>query len=200
MILNRQTTEHIEKSKKTLIIPFPAAMWGGEICPEQDNRLITTHFVWNLICAFHTKNNYPQIMCAGGLPNSKGITLAKSLAEYLANKNRHVQDYIILGEEQSTHTGQQIRFMEDQIRQEGYDLVFVVSNWWHLRGILRLFKNCHYSMPIIGIASPTYGSLPHRFSRAIQELIRYIMILTIDKKGTFFDYDTERRAQEALTK
>ncbi|MFA6493287.1 MAG: YdcF family protein [Patescibacteria group bacterium] len=203
MAPGRQLISALEKSNKPLIIPFPAAMFGSEFCFEQNARLKKALQLW-----YRIDFKSPQILCAGGLQDSKGISLAKNMKNILWRRIERLafphkvtvemEKAIILGEEESTHTAEQIRFMKSFIEESNFDLLIIVSNWWHLRGILRLFRNCNYKMPVIGVASPTCGSAPHRLSRAIQETIRWFVILTIDKKGYFFDRFREKRKQDAL--
>lgn len=189
--------KRIRDAESILIIPFPAAMWGSEYCPEQNQRLDTTLDLYQGIISWRGSNRGVKIMLNGGLPDRYGITLARCMAGYLVKKMKTIENNLQIGEKLSTHTGEQVRMMKQAIIDEDYDLIFVVSNWWHLRGILKLMKNVGYPMPVIGIPSPTAGSIPHRLSRAIQETIRLLTILTFDPQGHLFDADAKKRKFKA---
>lgn len=200
-MLDKKTLRAINRAKKILIVPFPAAMWGGKYSLEQMKRLETAFRLWEFI-GKHSGKGFPAILCAGGLANYFGTSLAKSMAQELLRlgKRTPIKKYLIRDEEDSTHTGEQVRLMKFQILDGGYDLLLPVSGYWHLKGIVRLFRNCGYPMPIVGVPSPTAGSILHRASRAVQEMIRVVMIETIDRRGRYFDRDAARRKSDACSK
>lgn len=188
-------------AQKPLIIPFPASMYGGQRCPEEINRLEFTIKVWQTIQ--EVKHSAPKVLCAGGLPNHNGLTLAKDMAYYLIEKCPGIEGSVIIGEQESTHTAQQIRWMRNLIHNEGFDVLVIISNWWHLRRINILFAThpiYYLDKEVILAASPTCGAIGRRFSRAIQEAIMCLLALTIDPQGFLFDSQTEKRRAQARQK
>lgn len=190
---------------RILIIPFPKDMWGGQHHFESKIRILTTILIAN---DFHKYGKRVSILCEGGLANHEGLTLAQdaqnNLLEANINDNKvFTSEELILGEQKSTHTGQQVRLSLSDIEEieeiEGqFDLIIAVSNKWHLMTIVRLYKN--FGLHVIGLHSPTGGSMLYRLSQMVQGIIRIIMTATIDQEGTFFDKYIKERNLNASKK
>lgn len=199
MSLDKKILDTIAKQSKIALIPFPNSMYGGERTKEELDRLKETHYFWGEI--FRQTNMCADILCAGGLPNRFGLTLATDMAEFLKHLFGGVyDDHIIIGEQESTHTAQQIILMRSQILACDYKLVIPISNRWHLRRIGRYFKLLLPEVPILPIISEFNAPRVKLLSRMTQEYIMYLMTFTIDRDGTFFDRDSVRRIHAASTK
>lgn len=199
MSLDKKITDTIAQQGKIALIPFANSMYGGERTKEELDRLEKTHYFWGEI--FWQTNMCADILCAGGLPNRFGITLAADMAEFLKYLSGGVfDDHIIIGEQESTHTAQQIKLMRSQILACDYKLIIPISNRWHLQRIRRYFKLLLPEVPILPVISEFNAPRVKLLSRMTQEYIMYLMTFTIDRDGTLFDRDSARRIHAASAK
>lgn len=197
MILELLDLNKISQAKKPCLIPFAAGLYAGEYPPEEINRLNCTINIYNEIYTCSLKKT--DILCTGDLTNRHSFSLAKAMQDYLWEK--HIDpDHVLIAEEESCHTGHQIRVMRDFILTQGYDLLIPISNWWHLRRIMRQMKYWYKEIPILPVASPAAGSTLAKIKNALKETILYGMALTIDRDGRHFDYCIKDRKERAAQK
>lgn len=192
---------------KVLIVPFAKAMRGGEDHPEQVARIITAYNQWY---SYFVRDHDVQILCSSGLANSQGISLARTLSDafrrlpMLPSFQMHLRQSILIGEQESTHTGENIR-LSKSVLESGYDLVICVSSPGflflpgHVDRIKRLMRNTCPDVRAEFVPCKPCGSWLYRLVRGITELI-LIAELWFDPEASFFDRSHEKRIHEARSK
>ena len=211
MYLDITAIDKIRESTKPCIIPFSAQGYGGERPQEEINHLSVVAEIWEDILIQARSQNKPSlfdrrtdILCAGNLKNRFGLSLAKDMENFLSDSLygtwRFFPASLLIAEENSCHTGHQVREMRDFILEQRYDLLILVSNYWHLKRICKLIRYWYDDIPILPIASPTSGSIFYRFFNAIKEIGLYLMVCTIDFDGKFWDRVIEKRTLNASQK
>ena len=201
---------------KILIIPFPKAMWGGQRHPEQTERLKTAYELWleyDFMCGHDV-----TILCSSGLANSQGISLGQTLRQKIIQISNESgmppipQSDVKTGEEESTHTGENIRFLKKFLepgtepdQNPRWDKVICVTSPGflflpgHTARIRRLMRNIVPNLPVEVVPCKPYGSLPYRIMRGITEFI-LIMMLWVDPQAKLLDRSREKRIADAASK
>lgn len=182
---------------KILLYPHPKDMWGGQRSPEHTSRMAHTIKVWREL----SLDNEVWVYCSGGLPNRTGLTLAQDMAAQLMEIEPKIGPFLIIGEQNSTHTGQAVCFSSSYGYLIGWDRIIIISNRWHLLRIGSYLQ--HYMVVphrIEKAPSPSWGQLFYQISRTVQELILYLDSLIFDRFGHRFDKLVEKRRADALRK
>ena len=188
------------------IMPFAGDLYGGGCGPNSAQTLIVLKAV-SLWRRHKRAGNEVTLYCSCGLPNRNGVTIAETLAWQIQEADAEAASSIVIGEEESAHTADNIRyslpFLVDENNQPRYDRVIAISVPGflglpgHVKRIRILWNNIYPNIPIETDACRPWGSWFHRLRRGIIETIEILWIVLFDHQGRFFDRFAEGRRRRA---
>ncbi|MBM2821109.1 MAG: hypothetical protein HW405_869 [Candidatus Berkelbacteria bacterium] len=193
---------------RVLVFLFPKAMRGGEHHPEQLERVRTANDLW-LQSSFIGHNDV-TVLCSSGLANSRGVSLGQTLRQELIQISNEIgsppifSGDIVVGEEESTHTGENIRLSKAFLESGWGRIICVTSPGFlflpgHTSRIQRLIRNIIPDLPVEIVPCKPYGSILYRIVRGITELI-LIMMLWVDPQAKLLDRSGPKRIADAASK
>ena len=176
----------------------------GPYFEEHDGRIIKVLQVWQacLILPSHA-----TILCTSGTPDCRGLTVARYMQKqllYYANQigfsdleRDLLERSIVIGEETSGSSAHQILYSREDLIRAKYDLVILVSNWWHLLVAGSYFKHLIPGVHFAKEWSSSKGCLEMGLPRFIlREIVHYLVSLTFDRSGHRFDRIIESKLRE----
>lgn len=193
-LLLSDISETYPSSKRDIIIFTLNAQIPGEYFPEHDRR-INAALDAGEIC--REMDFDPFFLCSAGVPDLDGLTTARYIKrQFLVKATKRdykgIADRLIIGEQQSSHTAQNIRLSRHLILDRNFRLVILVSNIPHLWVAGAYFNYFIPEVPFVKYPSDWgrgANNLPY-WRYLSREAIHYGFALTIDRwpfRGRFLD-------------
>jgi uncharacterized SAM-binding protein YcdF (DUF218 family) len=151
--------KHSTPKQSDTIIVLGCQLWGYNPSPSLKNRLDQSLKVYNEGLA-------PYIIVSGGQGPDEPMTEASAMKKYLVDKG--IDPEVILLEENSFNTYQNIKYSKEIMDQRGFESAIIISNDFHISRSLMIAKK--FGIKASSSPAPTPSSPGLREKYIIREI------------------------------